>query len=107
MRQFLTVETVSETIHNPLERLSTSPLFSDDELELVLRSAIDTSRKYFIVIDGFDECSPQDRRFILSVLRRTSISPSIIKTFISSRHDSGREIEKIFDIHYTLAMPGG
>lgn len=104
VRQFLTVETMSETMREHLERLCTNPSFSDDEMELLLKCAVDTSRKYFIVIDGFDECSPQDRRFILSILRETSSSPSIIKIFISSRHDSGREIEKAFDFVYSRTM---
>lgn len=104
VRQFLTIETMSETMQNQLERLSTDPLFSDDELELLLKTAFDASRKYFIVIDGFDECSPQDRRFILSVLKEASFSQSTIKVFISSRHDSGREIEKAFDSRYSRTM---
>lgn len=104
VRQFLTIETTSETMWNQLERHSTDPLSSDTELELLLKNAIDTSRKCFIVIDGFDECSQQDRRFILSVLKETSSPQSNIKIFISSRHDSGRDIEKAFDSHYTRTM---
>lgn len=104
VRQFLTVETMSETMREHLERLCTNPLFSDYEMELLLKCAVDASRKYFIVVDGFDECSPEDRRFILSILRETSSSPSIIKILISSRHDSGREIEKAFDFCYSRTM---
>lgn len=104
VRQFLTVETMSEIMQKHLERLCTNPLFSDDEMELLLKSAVDASRKYFIVVDGFDECSPQTRRFILSIFREISSSPSIIKIFISSRHDSGREIEKAFDSCYSRTM---
>lgn len=102
-RQFLTVENMSETMQNQLERLFTSPLFSDDELKLFLECALNPSRKHFIVVDGFDECSPQDRRFILSVLKETS-SRSIIKMFVTSRHDSGREIEKAFVSRYSQSM---
>lgn len=103
LRQFLTIETMSEMMQSQLERLFTDPLLSD-ELGLLLETAINASQKHFIVIDGFDECSLEDQRLILSVLKATSSSQSNIKIFISGRHDTGREIEKAFASHYSRSM---
>lgn len=100
-RQHLTVETLSDSLEARIRTLIEGTLSDVDALKDLLQESLGTLGTHFIVIDGFDECSVQDRNMILGVLNRiTQTSSSVLKMFLSSRQDVATNIEQIFDSYY-------
>ena len=107
LRQFLTVESMSEIVENQLLRLSKGNSSDPEALNPLYSEIFDTTRKdnIVIVIDGLDEVPRSERDVLLSILGQTwSFTRSCIKILISSRQDIRRELETTFPDQYTRTM---
>lgn len=105
IRQCLSTDTLSRTVEGKLRDLfeGTSP--DDEDLEQLLHDVVATSRTTIFAIDGFDECSKDDRMTILKMLHRLMFSSqSVIKVFLSSREDIKGDIGRVFGSCPQVAM---
>lgn len=104
-RQYLTVGTLSDSLEAKIRALIEGTLSDVDALKGVLQESLGAPGIHFIVIDGFDECSLQDRDMILEVFKRiTETSSSVLKIILSSRQDVVIEIKQVFDSYYHKTM---
>ncbi len=104
-RQYLTVETLSGSLEVKIRALIKGTLSEVDALKDLLQENLGAPGTHFIVIDGFDECSLEDRDTILDVFRRiTASSSSVLKIFLSSRQDVRMNIERTFMSCYHRTM---
>ena len=107
LRQFLTVESMSEAVENQLLQLSSGNSSDPEALSPLYSEILDAARKDnpVIVIDGFDEVPRSERDVLLSILGQTrSFTRSRIKILISSRQDIRRELETTFPDQFTRTM---
>ena len=104
-RQCLTEESLSDRLEARIQTLVGGTVTDADALKDIIQEILEASKTLFIVIDGFDECSLEDRKIILQVLKRLSSSSSwVLKIFLSSRQDVGIELARVFGRHYHRAM---
>ena len=107
LRQFLTVESMSEVVESQLLQLFKGNSSDLEALNPLYSEVLDAARKdnSVIVIDGFDEVPRSERDVLLSILGQTrSFTRSRIKILISSRQDIRRELETTFPDQYTRTM---
>ena len=104
-RQCLSEENLSNSIEAKIQALIAGTLPEAEALKNILQEIADTSGTYFIVIDGLDECSLEERQNILKILKKIALSSSsVLKIFLSSRQDVGMELERIFGSYYHRTM---
>ena len=60
---------------------------SFEQLDDILVSAVALFSKVYIVLDGLDECSRQERKEVLSTLQKLGELETVIKVFIASRDE--------------------
>ena len=107
LRQFLTVESMSEVVENLLLQLSKGNSSDSEALNPLFSEILGSARKDnpVIVIDGFDEVPRSERDVLLSILGQTcSFTRSCIKILVSSRQDIRRELETTFPDQYKRTM---
>ena len=107
LRQFLTIESMSEVVESLLLQLSKGNSSDSEALNPLFSEILDTARKDnpVIVIDGFDEIPRSERDVLLSILGQTcSFTRSCIKILVSSRQDICRELEMTFPDQYRRTM---
>ena len=81
-------------------RRATAALFEIDSLDvddclLILKRLSEKSLLHIIVIDGIDECPKSERDIILQGFKGLMFSTGfIIKVFLFSRQEIGRELDK-------------
>ncbi len=106
LRQFLTVESMSEAVENQLLQLSRGSSSNPEALDPLFSEILDARKDIpVIVIDAFDEIPRSERDVLLSALGQTrSFTRSCIKILISSRQDIHRELETTFPDQYRRTM---
>ena len=107
LRQFLTVESMSEAVENQLLQFPNGTLSEPEALNTLFSEILDAARKdnAVIVIDGLDEVPRSERDVLLSILGQTrSFTRSCVKILISSRQDIRRELETTFPDQYRRTM---
>lgn len=63
------------------------------------------SRKYFVVVDGLDECEEKERRVLLQCLKQLLMIPKqVFQIYCSSRPDVSRWARTLFEPQWTLSM---
>ena len=87
--------------------LSSESLNEDDMKAFFLKVLTENPREQVLVVDGFDEMAFDQRSVVLDVLRHvSSAAEARVKTFISSRHDVGKEVEQALPKLTTRSMNG-
>ena len=107
LRQFLTVDNMSEAVENRLQQLSDGTLSDLEALNTLYSEILDTARKDnpVIVIDALDEVPRSERDVLLPILGQTwSFTRSGIKILISSRQNIRGELETTFPDQYSRTM---
>ena len=107
LRQFLTIENMSEVVENLLLQLLKGSSSDPEEFHPLYSEVLDAACKDnpVIVIDAFDEVPRSERDVLLSVLGQTrSFTRSCTKILISSRQDIRRELETTFPDQYRRTM---
>ena len=106
LRQFLTVESMSEAVENQLLQLSKGDSSDPEALDPLFSELLDARKDNpVIVIDALDEVPRSERDVLLSILGDTrSFTRSCIKILISSRQDIRRELETTFPNQYRRTM---
>ena len=106
LREFLTVDSMSEAVENQLLQLSKGGSSDPEALDPLFSELLNARKDSpFIVIDAFDEVPRSERDVLLSILGRTrSFNRSRIKILISSRQDIRRELETAFPEQYRRTM---
>lgn len=99
LRQCLSINTLSKIIEDCIQKLVVNHFSDADQLEDLFQKVFDESeQKHFVVIDGFDEVPQHERDVVLTTLGHTiSYSRSTIKTFIASRQDIRKEVDRVFE----------
>ena len=62
------------------------------------------SRKYFIVIDGLDECEEKDTRLLLQCLKQLLESKHSFQVYCSSRADIYRWAQLLLEPRWNISM---
>ena len=70
-------------IHRKAKRLQLDPVSYFDEIRRILVKNLGDYDRFYIVVDGFDECPPRDRSFIHRELSR--IQPDKCSLYITTR----------------------
>lgn len=106
LRQFLTVESMSEAVENQLLQLSKGSSSDPEALDALFSESLDARKDNpVIVIDAFDEVPRSERDVLLSILGQTrSFTRSCIKILVSSRQDIRRELETTFPDQHRRTM---
>ena len=107
LRQFLTVENMSDAVENQLLQLSKGSSSDPEALDSLFSELLDAVRtdSPVIVIDAFDEVPRSERDVLLSILSQAwSFTRSCVKILISSRQDIRRELETTFPDQYRRTM---
>ena len=109
IRQTLSIITLSEAVEKQLEKTFADSSPDIEEFRALFKMVFaGVSQPHYIVIDGLDECSKNDRDEILAVLRAVSLLSQSIKIFLASRDDIGKEVHKTFGsscLHQTMSCP--
>ena len=106
LRQFLTVESMSEAVENQLLKFSKGGSSDLEALDPLFSELLNARKDNpVLVIDALDEVPRSERNVLLSILGRTrSFNRSGIKFLISSRQDIRRELETAFPDQYRRTM---
>ena len=106
LRQFLTVESMSEAVENQVLQLSKGDSSDPEALDPLFSELLDARKDNpVIVIDALDEVPRSERDVLLSIFGDTrSFTRSCIKILISSRQDIRRELETTFPNQYRRTM---
>lgn len=63
------------------------------------------SQKYFIIIDGLDECEEIETRLLLQCLKELLMSKHVFQVYCSSRPDVFRWAHTVLEPQWNLSMP--
>lgn len=95
LRQILRPESLSLDQQSSLKNMLDPGPPELTDLESLLKDAVFTSQ--FIVIDAFDECGEEERRYLLKAFQTIMDLPDrTIKLFLSSRDGDGWRTRKMF-----------
>ena len=106
LRQFLTIENMSEAAENQLLQLSKGNSSDPEALDPLFSELLGARKdKAIILIDALDEVPRSERDVLLSTLGQArSFTRSCIKILVSSRQDIRRELETSFPGQYRRTM---
>jgi hypothetical protein len=107
IRQCLDLENLPTTVESQLSDIIKTGSWDAHDLEMILRTLIDSSRLHFIIVDGLDECPRADRGQVMKMLQ-SSIShcSSLVKVFVASRDSIEIDIKRHFKrVHHVKTSP--
>ncbi|KAK2471615.1 hypothetical protein H9L39_16606, partial [Fusarium oxysporum f. sp. albedinis] len=85
IRQSVDATSLPEQIEHQLRELDQKHFVPLQDWAFLLRQRIENSGKFFIFIDGMDECSATERRALLDVLSSLATDTLGLRIFITSR----------------------
>lgn len=104
IRQSMDVQNISKEMEIALRSLDQKLCPSLDDWLAVLRQRIEQSNRFYIFIDGVDECDNSERRDLLRVLSILSTHSLPLKVFLTSRESLPSEVEERFPDVECLSM---
>ena len=105
IRQCLTIDNLPKDVEDELQHFFKDSSPDTNDLLLTMKRLSDRSLIRIIVIDGFDECPKFERDVVLKAMKHLmSSTGSLIKLFVSSRQQIGRDLDRHFAPYYQRTM---
>ena len=84
--------------------IRSSTIDTDEVMEYLQTLLPSNSQKYFIIIDGLDECEEEETRSVLLCLKKLFMSKQVFKVYCSSRPDVFRWTRKLLEPKWNISM---
>ncbi|VUC23261.1 unnamed protein product [Clonostachys rosea] len=104
VRQTLSPVNLSEKIKHNIQTLNEETFFQSEKVIELLKDRIVQFDRFFIILDGVDECNPSERRILLDALSSlVEIKPEL-RIFLASNLTLQGEIERNFPTLSRVSM---
>ncbi len=105
VRQLLDINTLPESVETCLMNLLKIPCPEAQDLGILFKDVLVTTKYSSIFIDAIDECSKSEWEVLLEVLRDIVVSCSgVVRIFLAVRQGIAKDVGKIFKSHYQVTM---
>ncbi|MCJ1463915.1 hypothetical protein MMC07_002524 [Pseudocyphellaria aurata] len=93
-------------IASAISKFRLDTLDTDQILDCLQNLLPSNSRKYFVVIDGLDECEEKERHLLLQCLKQLLMIPKrVFQIYCSSRPDVSRWARTFLEPQWNISMP--